>query len=1204
MQSRILKRLGLVLPVILLALAACSFRQQEAPSTTDLPEFQRVTVLQDTSIELLPGEHQNMELGSSAVSPDDPDAVPGIREARFEWFWEQRAYPLKTVPFMANNRALQQARSMLSTRQSHPWQSMGPAPLLEEWQNPDPNTGADVRTTASGRLTAIAFDLNNPNTMYVASAGGGVWKSTNKGGSFTSVTSSRPEFAFNSVAVDPQNSNVVYAGTGDLTGYYGNGILKSTDAGATWTLYGSAEFGANAVTQIIVHPTNSSRLYASTAWAAQQPAKNPPPGKGIFRSNDGGATWQQVLNCTPCGSGFTDLLMDPSNPQTLYAGNAGVGVFKSTDGGDTWNPLNDFAATVGRQNYSRLEMAIGSGAASNTLYAGIDGRRNVNGVVAAWGYVYRSTDGGQNWQRLDPNNTPNYCGGQCWYDNAIAVNPANANDVLLGGVDIYRTGNGGGSWNNIRQGVHVDQHVIVFDPADPGVAWAGNDGGLFRIKNGVWEAFNTGIGTLQFTGLGVHPTNANLAIGGMQDNSHAIFDGTNWRGFSFADGNKAEFDPFDPTIVYHGDQQLSFAANQGSTAEDMRQNAEERTNGISGNDNVEFYIPFEVDPSSQGVLYLGTDRVYRTANRGVQWAPISQVLDNQGNVRSIGVPPSNPNILYVGTTGGQIHKGTRDQNGQWNWANMTNLPLPPRFLSDIAIHPTNPQIVYLAYNGFSANTPGDPGHVFKSTDGGGTWTLSDGAGGTAFPDVPALTILIDPDNPTHIYVGTDIGVFRSTDGGASWSTFSQGLPPVPVTDLKYTSSNKFLWASTYGRSIFRTSLAPVGPTPTPTTGPAPTATSTNTPSPAATDTPTPTATPEPPSTGVAPGIWTGAVVAFQVASDESNLFNFQIDLNFSNICTITLEVPGPISIDGNGNFAFAVSDRGESWSVNGSLANQSASGTGTFTNIDPGSTMCGDPFTGTVNWTANWSASSVDPTPTPVPPTATPTPLPSSASGINGQVRAQGVGVAGVELGLFDCLVSAPCDPEQETPLMITTTDAGGYYDFTGAPALAGDEEYFVFYLNDEFGGNPANDIYLYRWFGESLVGYPGGSLSGGTFDISEVRLVEPSDGVTTGLPVAFTWTTRTAVPGENYAWQLLDLETGDSICESAPSATGSFILDQTFFDANCTGAQMGVEYGWLVWAIDGDDFDTAKGFGDSYYVGALTFSTANVQIYLPFVSR
>ncbi len=129
MQSRILKRLGLVLPVILLALAACSFRQQEAPSTTDLPEFQRVTVLQDTSIELLPGEHQNMELGSSAVSPDDPDAVPGIREARFEWFWEQRAYPLKTVPFMANNRALQQARSM------HP-----PEPSLAE-HGPGPASG-------------------------------------------------------------------------------------------------------------------------------------------------------------------------------------------------------------------------------------------------------------------------------------------------------------------------------------------------------------------------------------------------------------------------------------------------------------------------------------------------------------------------------------------------------------------------------------------------------------------------------------------------------------------------------------------------------------------------------------------------------------------------------------------------------------------------------------------------------------------------------------------------------------------------------------------------------------------------------------------------------------------------------------------------------------------------------------------------------
>ncbi|RME60125.1 MAG: hypothetical protein D6790_09795, partial [Caldilineae bacterium] len=357
----------------------------------------------------------------------------------------------------------------------------------------------------------------------------------------------------------------------------------------------------------------------------------------------------------------------------------------------------------------------------------------------------------------------------------------------------------------------------------------------------------------------------------------------------------------------------------------MRQNAEERTNGIDFNDQALFYIPFETDPNTAGVLYLGTDKVYRTGDRGQNWTAISQVLDQDGgSVSAIGVPPNDANTLFAGTDTGQIHKATRDQNGQWKWTNLTKSPLPNRHLSDMAIHPTNTQIVYLAFNGFSTNTPDTPGHIFKSTDGGQSWTRVDGAGATAFPDVPALTIFIDPDNTDHIYVGTDIGVFRSTDGGASWATFSQGLPPVPVTDLKYQQANKLLWASTYGRSIYRTSLAPAQPptaTPTATAGatstPTATPTATNTP----TVTPTPTETPVPPPTGPAPGLWTGDV-SFQVASDQMTLYNFQVEVDFGR-CAEALKFAGPATIDQNGNFSFTVNKRDSTWSVTGAITDQS-----------------------------------------------------------------------------------------------------------------------------------------------------------------------------------------------------------------------------------------------------------------------------------------
>ena len=1203
MKKNCFTKLNFVLPLILFILAACTGSRQDVSTVQRETGIDSVAVLQDTSINLLPGEHQEMAFGPAAVS-DDPDGSPEIRQARFEWFWKQRAYPLNSVPFMANNRALERARAMRSASQDNPWQSIGPAPLLEEYQNDDPNTGDPVRTTASGRMTAVTFAPNNANVIYVATAGGGVWKSINKGVSFVSITSDRAEFAFASVAVDPTNSNIVYAGTGDLTGYYGNGILKSTDGGTTWTLVGTAEFGANAVMQILIDPDNTNRLFAATAWSAQRSAKNEPPAKGIFRSTDGGATWQQVLACDPCGNGFTDLLMTPSDSQTLYAGNAGVGIFKSSDGGNTWNVLADFAAKVGRQNYTRLEMAIGSGAGANTLLAGIDGSRNVGGNITAWGFVYRSTNGGQNWQALDPNSTPNYCGGQCWYDNVIAINPANANDIYLGGVDVFRTTNGGANWQNIRQATHVDQHAATFDPAEPGVLWMGNDGGLFRYKDNAWQAFNTGITSLQFVGVGIHPTQ-NLAVGGMQDNSHAFYDGTDWKGFEFADGNKAEFDPFDPTIVYHGDQNLSFKANSGGTIAELRQNVEQRLNGINADDPVEFYLPFETDPNSAGVLYLGTDKVYRTADRGVNWTAISQVLEDGGKIRAIGVVPNDPNTLYAGTTGGQIHKAGRDGNGQWTWANLTKSPLPGRFLSDIAFDPTNTQTVYLAYNGFSTNTPDTAGHIFKSTDGGANWTLSDGAGAGMFPDVPALTILVDPDKPTNVYVGTDIGVFRSTDSGATWATFSQGLSPVPVTDLKYQQATKLLWAATYGRSIYRTSLAPTSPTATPTatTGPSATPTSTPTSTNTPTATPTPTLTPVPPTTGVAPGSWTGGV-SFLIASDGNRLFNFRVPVDFGS-CVETLQFAGPVTIDGNGDFTLTVSDRNSSWSATGKITNKSAAGTITFSNVAPSTSKCGAPVNGTFNWTANWSASSPDPTATPVPPTATPTATPPSVTGINGQVLNKGAGITGIQVGLFACDSSTDCDPEQQTPAATTKTVAGGSYNFSGAASLPAGQKYSVFYLNDEAGGNIANDTLLYRWYGQSITSYTAGnSASGGTFDIGEIQLLTPSDGITATFPVTFTWTARTAVTGENYAWTLYDFNSGNAICENAPAIANSFVLDATFFADKCIGIEPGAEYGWYVWAINGSDFDTAAGYGDSYYVGVLTFDSGNVRVFMPTVQR
>jgi len=199
-----------------------------------------------------------------------------------------------------------------------------------------------------------------------------------------------------------------------------------------------------------------------------------------------------------------------------------------------------------------------------------------------------------------------------------------------------------------------------------------------------------------------------------------------------------------------------------------------------------------------------------------------------------------------------------------------------------------------------------------------------------------------------------------------------------------------------------------------------------------------------------------------------------------------------------------------------------------------------------------------------------------------------------VQVGLFACasVSRIDCDPESQTPITTTKTVAGGSYNFNGVATLPTGQEYFVFYLNDEVGGNTVDDTLLYRWFGQSITNYTAGnSTSGGTFDIGEVLLQTPSDGITATLPIS-------------YAWALFNLDTGDTICEAAPATATSFVLTEAFFQAECAGVHSGVEYGWFVWAIDGSDFDSADGYGDSYYVGVLTFASGNVRVYLPAVRR
>ncbi len=815
-------------------------------------------------------------------------------------FLEQRAYPLTSVAPDARLKALVQSARMPRTfaLTAGSWQLVGPAPMRNSYMG-------GVPIDVSGRVTALAVDPSDTsgNTVYLGAAQGGVWKTTDGGATWVPLTDKQASLAIGAIALAPSNPKIIYVGTGEpnsgLDCYYGAGILKSTDGGTTWTRLGANEFTGAGISSIVVDPDDPNRVYvASSAQVIPGPQF---PTTGIFRSTDGGSTWTPLLGCRGCSA--SDLVMSPLNKNVLYAAFHGIGIYKSTDGGDNWTKISSWVQFT----FRRIELGIGAKNGQDYLYAGF--HVTIQGQYDGPGLFY-SKDGGATWSQF-PTPYPNYCTQQCWYDNVIGVDPNNADVIYVGGSAAYnfrvspptvkqvfvKHTDGGQSttWYDLSpqtsgasQTLHPDAHAIAFGP--DGSVWVGTDGGVARSRDGgaTWEHRNTNLATLQFTGIAVHPTNPNIVFGGMQDNNKAVYSGsgTAWDARDAGDGGFAAIDPFDPKYFYGSRFGISFQRNDQGGANPNAPNWmvdwPVKTNGIDPNDRALFYAPFALDPSTAGVIYFGTYRLYRTADRGETWTAISGDLtgSSNGRISAIAVAPSASGTVYVGSSDGRVHVTANAGTGN-TFVDVTKAPLPGRYVTDFAIDPTNDQIAYVTFSGFNTHTPGEPGHVFKTTDRGNTWVDVSGN----LPDIPVSSIVLDGNT---LYVGTDTGVYVSTSGGTAWEPFNNGLPLVAVVDLVLfkSGSTKILYAATHGRSVWRTTLStapknyrlflplvlrnyvpsappptstptvtpsvtpvPGSPTPTPTPRqtfdtPTPTSTPTSTPTPTPTQTgPTPTPTP-------------------------------------------------------------------------------------------------------------------------------------------------------------------------------------------------------------------------------------------------------------------------------------------------------------------------------------------------------------------------
>jgi uncharacterized protein (TIGR03437 family) len=760
-------------------------------------------------------------------------------EQRFDWFYSQRAFPLGYIPAGYAAEGVQQMNILEAQRDrtlralgrssadiaanATTWTSIGSAPA---------KTNGETFPLSAGRIAALAVDPRNNDVVYVGTAAGGVWKTTNGGTTWAPLTDTQPSSAIGALAIDRSKPDTVYAGTGEKTSYSsvydGAGILKSTDAGATWTYIpgpfvgpvGSRTGGAR-ISSLAVHPTNSQIVLATAGFNATF--------NGIWRSSDAGATWTRVAS----QGGGNEVFFD-STGANAFASMEGVGVFRSTDAGATWTSVSTGLPSSG---IGRIEIAL-SPSNAQVLYAGV----TAGSGTALQGF-YTTVDGGAHWTQLA--STPNYCAPQCGYDHFVTIHPTDPKTVFVGGADragstgdgsggtgglskIFRSTDSGVTWTEVSQGpngigLHPDLHIGVFT-ADGSKLFIGHDGGVNStttpLAAGVnWTDLNATFATTQYyPGISIHPTDINIAIAGTQDNGTQRYTGqAQWSEVTCGDGGWTAIDPSNPNNVYATCQEISINKSTTGGAAGSFAPAQK---GMPAKERGQFIPPFVIDPTTPSNLYFGTYRVWQSTDGAGNWTAISQDLGGDGasNVSTIAVSPSDSNTVYAGTGNGLVFVTSNAGAGASATWTSRSTGLPSRYVTQVTVNPKTATSIYATFSGFKFGSD-TAGHVFRSTDGGTSWSDISGTGTGALPNVPANDLVVDPDVAGTLYLATDVGVFVSANDGGAWTPLGSGLPRVPVTALRMHRPTRILRASTYGRSMWDLSVPVAGAPPTlPTLG--------------------------------------------------------------------------------------------------------------------------------------------------------------------------------------------------------------------------------------------------------------------------------------------------------------------------------------------------------------------------------------------------
>jgi len=774
----------------------------------------------------------------------------GYKDSYLFWLL-QRAYPNDTVSSKAYSAAFLQRSSMPTVQfkamlespslVQPRWEFVGPRDL------PIPYSQYFGQRSMSGRISGIAFDPSVEGVVYATTPGGGLWKTTDGGSTWASLSDDWQNLMTSSIAIDPAHHDTVYVGTGDFDGgrsVYGYGIQKTADGGLHWTTRAGKELEGLSVSRILIDPDDSNIVTVASG-------RNPLAHGKLLRSENGGETWNEPLLSTNLATRFAewqDLKCGAKNDEGrrwCYAvGDSDGGeVLRSPDHGVHWEKLSPPLSA----NYQKgLAIAVSpSDAEVVYLLSGADQ------------IILKSQSHGESWNNITNDfpaasfSTPNYNWSQSDYDCYIetAKNPESDNDVVyVGLIDFVASVDGGATWVSVANTyqdsalTHNDQHTLAVNPRDPSRLLLGNDGGIYSAtfdpKTSSWNfgtTLNADLGITQFYKLSVHPTDPLILLGGAQDNASPASTGDvkEWINVGGGDGGYTAINPLFPQTQYATTQGLEIYRTKkqwGKWNIDAKdccitcRNTAPCDDADWGGDPTSFIPPIALDPKQPNVLYAGTNYLWRWDETSETWSKHlgAQLLARASNpagpieqadvLTTIAIAPSDSNRIYTGSQTGQLWVSTgAGAKGTWKRIAPGASGLPRFWITQIAVHPTDPDTILVTLSGTEGVVGEHPGHVWKCTKISERPKCQNVSGSLMgkLPNIPANTVLIDPKNPEQIYyVGTDIGIFITKDGGVTWGDagHSLGLPNVQVSHLVLQTDGEYLFAATFGRGIWRIRL--------------------------------------------------------------------------------------------------------------------------------------------------------------------------------------------------------------------------------------------------------------------------------------------------------------------------------------------------------------------------------------------------------------